>query len=549
MERPSSEGSFRTTVSNDCVSLALGGWVNTTLRSTDATGCGPSDTCDRYAGVVLTVATDSAPGSKLQDELAVTLHAGGLVLVTQADVEVARTAAGVDENVDVEIELRPTLDDLNLPILRANVTVAGELLLEDFTVATIGDLVRSGDCAEIPGLHVAAQGRGEGVYVGPLETAKQDCANPSQFDEQSATLSGSSLEFTPSWVEAYVGSPALASSRNSVSDVQWDLIVEGSNHGPELEPTTHIGYALGHARVATDEGGDWRLDTWESSGSPKVGDDPPACLDGTCDDNRSVREPHLLAELNDEQELRDLVLSFARELVTDPSERDVFGIQIVRPVGGPGTSIALPGTPTLSPDEIPECISLRDPALIPVDPEAQEGYWLLFTCIEGAGAATEIHAVRISRALEVIREGGGPMRRVVLVASELGPFAAAGIRSPEPLISFEKDGMRLRIWFLAQSTPGDWAVALAEARTHDTSILQFELPEPVPFPVNPILSNASTLVQSGCLDEECNITGIAVAPRADDLSRLRFLLARRLNLPGGGRTDQLIPLEQTWSKP
>ena len=543
------DDSPRSLVSNDCVSLALGGWVSTTLRSTDATGCGPSDTCDRYAGVVLTVATDSAPGSKLQDELAVTLHAGGLVLVTQADVEVARTTAAVDDNVDVEIELRPTLDELNLPILRADVTVAGELLLEDFTVATIGDLVSTGDCAEIPGLHVAAQGRGDGAYVGPLETAKQDCANPSQFDEQSATLSGSSLEFTPSWVEAYVGSPALASSRNSVSDVQWDLIVEGSNHGPELEPTTHIGYALGHARVATDEGGDWRLDTWESSGSPKVGDDPPACLDGTCDDNRSVREPHLLAELNDQQELRDLVLSFARELVTDPSERDVFGIQIVRPVGAPTTSIALPSTPTLSPDEIPECISLRDPALIPVDPEAQEGYWLLFTCIEGPGAATEIHAVRISRALEVIREGGGPLRRVVLVASELGPFAAAGIRSPEPLISFEKDGMRLRIWFLAQSTPGDWAVALAEARTHDTSILEFELPEPVPFPVNPILSGASTLVQSGCLDEECNITGIAVAPRADDLSRLRFLLARRLNLPGGGRTDQLIPLEQTWSKP
>jgi len=149
----------------------------------------------------------------------------------------------------------------------------------------------------------------------------------------------------------------------------------------------------------------------------------------------------------------------------------------------------------------------------------------------------------------VIREGGDPMRRVVLVASELGPFAAAGIRSPEPLISFEEDGMRLRIWFMAQSTPGDWAVALAEARTHDTSVLEFELPEPVPFPVNPILSSASTLVRSGCLDEECNITGIAVAPRADDPNRLRFLLARRLNLPGGGRTDQLIPLEQTWSKP
>jgi len=543
------DDSPRALLSNDCVSLGLGGWVSTTLRTTDATGCGPSEECARYAGVVLTVADDSAPGNKLQDELAVTLHAGGLVLVTQADVEVARAMVGVDENIDVEIELRPRLNDENVPIAHALVTVDGMVVLEDFTVSAIANLLVEGDCAEIPGLRVAAQGRGDGVYVGPLETAKQDCANPSQFDEQSAILTGSSLEFNPSWVSAYVGSPALASSRNSISDIQWDLILEGSNDPPELEPTTHIGYALGHARVATDEGADWPLNGWTSSGSPKVGDDPPSCLDGSCSENRSVREPHLLAELNEEGELRDLVLSFARELVSEPNERDLFGIQIVRPVSSPATSLALPGTPTVSPDEIPECTSLRDPALIPVDPDAQEGYWLLFTCVEGLGAATEIHAVRISRALEVVQEGGGPMRRVVLVASELGPFAAAGIRSPEPLISFQNDGMRLRIWFMAQSTPGDWAVALAEARTHDTSVLEFELPEPVPFPVNPIVSSTSSLVLSGCLGEECTITGIAVAPRADDPSRLRFLLARRLYLPGGGRTDQLIPLEQTWSMP
>ena len=299
-----------------------------------------------------------------------TLHAGGLVLVTQADVEVARAQAGIDVDVEVEIELRPTLDDAHRPITKARVTVAGNAILEDFTVAAIEDLVTTGDCAEIPGLHVAAQGRGEDVYVGPLEAAKQDCANPSQFDKKDATLSGLSLEFTPSWVAAYVGSPALASSRNSVSDVQWDLILEGSNNGPELEPTVHIGYALGHARVATDEGDDWPLDGWESSESPKVGDDPPSCLDDSCPDNRSLREPHLLAELNDQGELRDLVLSFARELVTNPSERDLFGIQIVRPVGGPTTPIALPSMPTLSPDDIPECVSLRDPALIPVDPDA-----------------------------------------------------------------------------------------------------------------------------------------------------------------------------------
>ncbi|MBT8468363.1 MAG: hypothetical protein KJN97_06400, partial [Deltaproteobacteria bacterium] len=406
-----------------------------------------------------------------------------------------------------------------------------------------------GDCAEIPGLRVAAQGRGDGVYVGPLETAKQDCANPSQFDEQSAILTGSSLELNPSWVSAYVGSPALASSRNSISDVQWDLMLEASNDPPELEPTTHIGYALGHARVATDEGSDWPLNGWLISESPKVGDDPPSCLDGSCSGNRSVREPHLLAELNDDGELRDLVVSFARELVSDPSERDLFGIQLVRPVGSPTTSLTLPGAATLSPSQVPDCVSLRDPALIPVDPDAQEGYWLLFTCVDGAGAAMEIHAVRISRALEVVREGGGPMRRVVLVASELGPFAAAGIRSPEPLISFEKDAVRLRIWFLAQRVPGEWGVALAEARTHDTAVLAFELPEPVPFLINPIISSTSNLVLSGCFGEDCTITGIAVAPRADDPNRLRFVLARRLYLPDGEPTDQLIPLEQTWSKP
>ncbi len=326
-------------------------------------------------------------------------------------------------------------------------------------------------------------------------------------------------------------------------------LVEGGNLGPELEPSLHVGYALGHARTATDEGGQWRLTGWESSGSPKVGADPPACTDGTCTDNRSVREPHLLAELNEEQELRDLVLSFAREVVTDPLERDLFGIQVVRPIGGPTTGLTLPSAPTLSPDDIPECVSLRDPALIPVDPDSLQGYWLLFTCVQSGGATREIHAVRISRALEVVQEGGGPMRRLVLAADELGPFASEGIRSPEPVVSFEENGMRLRIWFLAQSTPGDWSVALAEARTHDTSMLEFDLPEPVPFPVNPVLGNASTLVRSGCLGAPCSITGIAVTPRADDPDRLRFLLARRLYLPGAAPTDQLIPLEQTWRKP
>ncbi len=539
----------RALISNDCVSLALGGWVTTTLRSTDATGCTNDAPCDRYAGVVLSVATDLAPGSKLQDELAVTLHAGGLVLVTQADTEVARTTTGIDQNVEVEVVVRPALDDEAKPILKATVVVEGETVLEGFPMSDIQDLLATGECEQIPGLHVAVQSLGDGVYVGPLTTAKQDCANPGQFQKQVATLTGASLGFALSWRSAYVGSPALASSRNALSDVQWDLIVEGSNDPPELEPVAHVGYALGHARDTSDEGDDWSLDGWITSIGPKAGDDPPSCVGvpGGCDDNVSLREPHLLAELTEEQALRDLVLSFAREV--PPAPPDVFGIQIVRPVGGPTTPVAVPAAPTLSPNDVPECTSLRDPSLIPVDPEAQRGYWLFFTCVQGAGAATEIHAVRISRALEVVLEGGGPLRRIVLTAEELGPFATAGIRSAEPLISFVEEGLRLRIWFLAQSTPGDWSLALAEARSHDLEMLAFELPEALPFPVNPILRGDSPLVRSDCLGEDCSITGIAVTRRADDPGVLRFLLARRVNLPGGGRTDQLVPLEQIWRMP
>ena len=48
--------------------------------------------------------TGEAPGSRLQDEIAVTLHAGGLVVVTQAGAEVARftRVVGLDRNASGE---------------------------------------------------------------------------------------------------------------------------------------------------------------------------------------------------------------------------------------------------------------------------------------------------------------------------------------------------------------------------------------------------------------------------------------------------------------
>ena len=539
----------RALVSGDCVSLALGGWVSTTLRSTDGTGCTNDEPCERYAGVVLSTETVVAPGGKLQDELAVTLHAGGLVLVTQADVELARTTTGVDQDTTVEVLLRPRLNDAQQPILVATVSVAGEMLLEEFPVAPIQTLVAEGDCAQTPGLHVAAQSQGDGVYVGPLGTDRADCANPGQFEKQVATLTGSSLRFAANWRSRYVGAPTLASSRNAISDVQWDVLVEGSSDLPELEPVTHVGYAIGQARDTTDPGAEWSTTDWQTSDGPKLGENPPSCIDapGTCVDGISVREPYLLAELNPDRTLRDLVLAFARELSPDPP--DVYGLQVLKPLGSPTTPLATPLVATVSPDDLPECVGLRDPALIPVDPTAQNGYWLLYTCIQGPAPPTEIHALRLSRALEVIEEAGQPLRRVVLRASELGPFAAGGIRSPEPVITFTNDTLRLRIWFLARTEVGGWSVALAEARTRALSVFAFELPEALPFVVNPVLTEQAPLVRSDCLTEECSITGIAVTQRADDPDTLRFLLARRMLVPDGSRIDQLIPLEQVWRLP
>jgi hypothetical protein len=540
----------RALVSKDCVSLGLGGWVETTVRASDSGGCASDEPCDDYAGVVLTAATGSAEGFRLQDELGVTLYAGGLVAVTQAGVEIARASVDPTDVVPITVVMRPKLDDLNRPYLSATVRVDRAVVLEEFDVLPIENLIHDGDCADIPGLRIAVEGRGERVFVGPLESAKQDCANPGQFDEQSATLRAANLDFNPSWVEAYVGAPTLASSRNSLSDVQWDLIVEGSNWSPELEPTTHVGYAIGHARIATDPGGNWRLEGWSSSSAPKVGADPPACVDPGCEDNRSVREPHLLAELSDSQELRDLTMVFAREIVDAPIERDRFGLQVVRPVGAPGSSLTLPGEATVEPDDVPGCISMRDPALIPVDPEANDGYWLLFTCIEDAQPPRQIRALRISRELELVTESGAPIQRLVLDADELGPFAAGGIRGAEPVIRFADEGLRIRVWFIARDAEGRASVAMAEARTHETNLLPLEIPEPLPFVVNPVLRPDATVVLDGCGPDECTITGIAVTPRADDSERLRFVLARRLkDAASGAETFQLIPLEQTWRTP
>ncbi len=543
----------RALVSDDCVPMALGASVSVDLRASEPGDCGPNAACERYAAVVLTHPQDMLPGQRLQDELAVTMYAGGFVQLTQNGTPIATRAVPVDLEHGLEISLRPGRNDSGHASLSASVSLTPEggtrrTLVEGFPVAAIEDLVSTGSCAEVAGLYVAVEGRGSGVELGPLQANRQDCANPSQFDERSATLTRQTLGGSPPWTKGYVGAPTLASSHTPASDLQWDVWIEGSNDPPELETFVHVGYALGHGRATSDEGDNWSLEGWQMLDGPKLGHDPPSCVEVPCGEPPpSFREPHLLAEPSEEP--ASWVLSFAREQL--PAEaRDEFGIDFLRPVGPPDAQPQLSSVTAITPAQIEGCESLRDPALIPVDPDAEDGYWLFFTCVREDAAGHEIQALRLSADLALVEEAGVPVRQQVLSPNMLPGFADQGVFGPEPLVRFTAQGARLRLWFMALSAAGERSVAVAEANTQDATSLGFELPRFESHPVNPILSEDSTLVRNRCSpDERCSISGIAVSQRADDPERLRFLLARRVNGSDGMGRDELIPLEQDWRVP
>lgn len=543
----------RALVSDDCVPMALGASVSVALRASEPGDCGQNAGCERYAALVLTHPQDMLPGQRLQDELAVSMYAGGFVQLTQNGTPIATRAVALSLNHMLEISLKPARDENGHASLSATVSLTPEggnrrSLVEGFPVASIEDLVSVGSCVEVAGLHVAVEGRGTGVELGPLQASQQDCANPSHFDERSATLTRQTLGASPPWTEAYVGAPTLGSSRTPASDVQWDVWIEGSNDPPELETFVHVGYALGHARATSDEGQNWSLGGWEMLSGPKLGHDPPSCVEVPCGEPPpSFREPHLLAEPNEEP--ASWVLSFAREQ-TPAAARDSFGIDFLRPVGPPAARPQLSSVTAITPGQVEGCESLRDPALIPVDPLVEDGYWLFFTCVRDDAMGNEIQALRVSADLALVEEAGVPLRQRVLHAEMLPEFAAQGVQSPEPLIRFTAQGARLRLWFVALSGVGERSIGVAEANAQDAGTLRFELPRFESHPVNPILSQESTVVRNRCgQEEQCSISGIAVSPRADEPERLRFLLARRVKGSDGMGRDELIPLEQDWRVP
>ena len=529
---------------NDCTPLSLGLNLSVTFVPRATGSC----SVDCYAALYLTQSEYLVTGAELLDDLVVRMESGGALVVEHAGAELGRSEMDFEAETPVNVELgvQPGIDEEGVPQLFATVyaTQGGstQTLVEEKAFIPQEDLISTlPSCDEAPGLFIALAGNGDRVHVGTLEPSRQRCVNPSQFTRpsaESAILTSGHLGLTD-WAGPGIGAPTLTST-DAGGDVRWDVMVDATNVDRELEKISHVGMSLGHARSL-----DWDDPTdWASFvGGPRAGANPPACTDGSCDANVSVREPSLLARPYGGVMATSFVVAYAREntAAIAAGDRDLFDIhaQFI----SPNVTVAFDasdGAAVLASD-VPECDSLRDPELIPAGSSPTDGYWVLFTC-ESSGPDT-IRAIRLSDPLLE------PMGDSVLVLGpgHVEPYGAGGVSGPAVVAEYEDGGPGavFRMWFLARDRGGaNVTLAMAQAQTDDITE-EMGLPGFEPYSANPIL-HAQAL--EGCSAGECDLTGVAVTRRADATTTLRFLVARHVNDAGGSQYE-LIPLEQFWRSP
>jgi hypothetical protein len=532
-----------------CTPMALGVEIEARLRyasSEPDAGAGQQS----YAAVVLTAALDALPGKPLDDDLAVVLDRYGYVSVTRAGSQLART----DEPYDPDHELRVIITVT--PAADASSAMLAEVTVEDVDASTVGvdtlleqrgfmsraALVRDVDgCREVDGLLVAVQGEGDLVHAGTLKATTKQCINPSQFldppQAEADALSATKLGYG-TWASGHVGAPSFI--HNPISGgLRWDLMVEASNAAPELETWTQVGFALGHAYTT-----DWNAATWSGVTGAIAGNDPPSCIGqgAFCTQGASLREPSMYGVLTSTEVLDYISLVYARadELQAgSPVQYALYGYRSLDPNPAPitesDTHVILNGN-----DHGLQCDSLRDPHIVPVGNELDEGYWLFFTCESGSRS---VYVTRITQGLKL----WDPVEiEEVLSPTDLGSYAAGGVWGPEVVVTRDpgSDQTLFRIWFMARSRVDSAPViAMAQGQASDT-----RRPDKfVPYDANPVLTAESAALGGPC-DGFCTLRGLAITPCRGEPSRLRLLVARRL-LGNNVSESQLIPLDQFWNSP
>jgi hypothetical protein len=397
------------------------------------------------------------------------------------------------------------------------------------------------------------------------------------------------------WADQGWSAPALAATCTApgcATGVRWDLLVEASNAPLTWKGETYVGYAVGQATNAADWG------TWLPAApvGPRAGRDapvPPECAMGlipacgvplpdpmtSCPMLRSIREPTVVALTGGppQSPITSMYVGHAVEDVDtmDRVTRDRFAITLWETSANASDPldmmepIDVVSTTLIRPDMVgsytEDCDSLRDPFLVTPTRTEAGGYWLLYTCCTNdVCSASEIRYIHLRTMLGVRPVAGG----TVITASDLGA-GYTRVYGPEAVVELvdgDPESATLRLWFLARQSSGRVVVALAQGvtesyRTDAPGV--FEFPTEIGlYGANPVLAADDPVVDAALdagevqCDRGCDFLGFSVVrdpSTFSDTSRsvqsYRFVVARRVQLTGGGIEYQLVPLDQLWVHP
>ena len=217
-----------------CVPLALGAELEADLYPAVSPdpfpSCDGAGVCDEFVQFALSYAPDLGDGDELVDELSVRVYPGVFVEVRRANARLMAwdldPVGTGDTPMNVNVQLTPSVAD-GSDVLLAEITIRYGAQTRVFTTDALAMefLLDSGDCAAIPGLFVAFQGRGQDAgLVGNFRASTLTCPNPNQFVPPAGLQPLTRVELD--WDEDFSGGGKLGASvaRNLHATNLWVLV-------------------------------------------------------------------------------------------------------------------------------------------------------------------------------------------------------------------------------------------------------------------------------------------------------------------------------------
>jgi hypothetical protein len=558
-----------------CLPIELGVRVRATIHADGDPPVCPSGPCENYASIALTATTDFEDGEEVTDDLSVRIYHDGRAETRQNRAvrdarETPFAATPSASPIGVSIDLAPGVspDDGEAWIYATVVLVQDAstwTAIDHQPIFTARDLLGPAfGCVEARGLLLAFQGIGQGIHrIDNLRSDRFDCANPGHFEPAGpigTTLDATTLRAQTNWTGGGIGSPTIMSSldapRGEGGVDRWDILYDGSNLERTNEPIANVHFSIGGAFTAADVAGlsmfTGRRGVAPIAGDPLFGFDPPECFEGViptppgdCALLRSYREPSVWAPIDEAGRhvppSATLTVAFAREVVGAPGRFEIGGGTVPMSNASDPTEYIEEGQTLLSPADAGECVSFRDPLLLPTRANGLGPLLLFFTCERGKGTPSTIGVATIAtpfpRAASIVRTD-------LLTPADVGPFARAGLSDPDGAVWFHEGGATYRLWFLSH-TLAEATLSFAEGTiTPEQSDLGVMAPPLRPYPANPVMT-AIDPVLGACASSDCDLESLAVTRMSTQPNRVRLMISRTRY---GATTIEhgLVPVEQVW---